>query len=110
MFRLHLNRIILIGQVTEKPQLRYVPSGAPLCSFSIEVMREKPNSNVAEEEHDVFPIIAWKDQALYCSQSIEKGNWVYCEGSLQIRTFGEAGPQKKTAVEVVLKDIFRLQQ
>ena len=110
MFRLHLNRIILIGQVNEKPELRYVPSGSPICSFSIEVLREKPSSTVAGEECDVFPIIAWNDQALYCSQSIEKGSWVYCEGSLQIRTFGEVGTQKKTTVEVILKDIFRLQQ
>ena len=109
MFRLHLNRIILIGQVTEKPILRYVPSGNPICSFSIQVLRENLNTASADEEYDVFPVVAWKEQALYCSQSIEKGSWVYGEGALQIRTFGEA-IQKKTTVEVILKDIFRLQQ
>ncbi len=100
----------MIGQITDKPELRYVPSGSPICSFSIEVLREKPSSTGTAEEYDIFPVIAWNDQALYCNQSIEKGSWVYCEGSLQIRTFGEVGAQKKTTVEVILKDIFRLQQ
>lgn len=100
----------MIGKVTDKPELRYVPSGSPICSFSVEVIRENPSSTGKAEEYDVFPIIAWNDQALYCNQSIEKGCWVYCEGSLQIRTFGEMGAQKRTTVEVILKDIFRLQQ
>ena len=110
MFKIHLNRIILIGQVCEKPILRYVPSGTPVCTFSIEVWRENLDSSIQDEERDIFPIVAWKEQALFCHQSIEKGGWVYCEGSLHIRSFEEKASQRKAEVEVILKDIFCLQQ
>ena len=110
MFKPQLNRIVLIGQVTEKPILRYVPTGAPVCTFMITVFREKLDTTADENQVDVFPIVAWKDQAIYCHRVLKKGDWVFCEGSMQLRSFGESTGQKRTEAQVLLKDIYCLHE
>jgi single-strand DNA-binding protein len=95
-----LNRIILIGRLTRDPELRYVPSGQPVASFSLAV--DRPFTNQAgERETDFIDIVAWRKLADQVSQHLSKGRLVAVEGRLQIRSWEAQDGQKRKAAEVV---------
>jgi len=95
-----LNRVILIGRLTRDPELRYVPSGQPVASFSLAV--DRPFTNQAgERETDFIDIVAWRKLADQVSQHLSKGRLVAVEGRLQVRTWETQDGQKRKAAEVV---------
>ncbi len=95
-----LNRIILIGRLTRDPELRYVPSGQPVASFSLAV--DRPFTNQAgERETDFIDIVAWRKLADQVSQHLSKGRLVAVEGRLQIRSYETQDGQKRKVAEVV---------
>lgn len=95
-----LNRIILIGRLTRDPELRYVPSGQPVASFSLAV--DRPFTNQAgERETDFIDVVAWRKLADQVSQHLSKGRLVAVEGRLQIRNWETQDGQKRKAAEVV---------
>lgn len=95
-----LNRVILIGRLTRDPELRYVPSGQPVASFSLAV--DRPFTNQAgERETDFIDIVAWRKLADQVSQHLSKGRLVAVEGRLQIRSWEAQDGQKRKAAEVV---------
>lgn len=95
-----LNRIILIGRLTRDPELRYVPSGQPVASFSLAVDRPFTNQQ-GERETDFIDIVAWRKLAEQVSQHLSKGRLVAVEGRLQIRSFETQDGQKRRVAEVV---------
>lgn len=95
-----LNRIILIGRLTRDPELRYVPSGHPVASFSLAVDRPFANQQ-GERETDFIDIVAWRKLADQVSQHLSKGRLVAVEGRLQIRSYETQDGQKRKATEVV---------
>ncbi|MBI3975936.1 MAG: single-stranded DNA-binding protein [Armatimonadetes bacterium] len=95
-----LNRVILIGRLTRDPELRYVPSGQPVASFSLAV--DRPFTNQAgERETDFIDIVAWRKLADQVSQHLSKGRLVAVEGRLQIRSYETQDGQKRKVAEVV---------
>jgi single-strand DNA-binding protein len=95
-----LNRIILIGRLTRDPELRYVPSGQPVASFTLAV--DRPFTNQAgERETDFIDIVAWRKLAEQVSQHLSKGRLVAVEGRLQIRSYETQDGQKRRVAEVV---------
>ncbi len=95
-----LNRVILIGRLTRDPELRYVPSGQPVASFTLAV--DRPFTNQAgERETDFIDIVAWRKLADQVSQHLSKGRLVAVEGRLQIRSYETQDGQKRKAAEIV---------
>jgi single-strand DNA-binding protein len=95
-----LNRIILIGRLTRDPELRYVPSGHPVSSFTLAVDRPFANQQ-GERETDFIDIVAWRKLAEQVSQHLSKGRLVAVEGRLQIRSYETQDGQKRRVAEVV---------
>ncbi|MDR7418930.1 MAG: single-stranded DNA-binding protein [Armatimonadota bacterium] len=95
-----LNRIILIGRLTRDPELRYVPSGHPVASFTLAVDRPFANQQ-GERETDFIDIVAWRKLAEQVSQHLSKGRLVAVEGRLQIRSYETQDGQKRKVSEVV---------
>ena len=95
-----LNRIVLIGRLTRDPELRYVPSGHPVASFSLAVDRPFANQQ-GERETDFIDIVAWRKLAEQVSQHLSKGRLVAVEGRLQIRSYETQDGQKRKVAEVV---------
>ncbi len=94
------NRIILIGRLTRDPELRYIPSGAPVSSFTLAV--DRPFKNQAgERETDFINIVAWRKLAEFVGQYLSKGRMIALEGRLQIRPWETQDGQKRTSAEVV---------
>jgi len=94
------NRIILIGRLTRDPELRYVPSGAPVASFTLAVDRPFRDQQ-GNRETDFIDIVAWRKLAEQVSQYMSKGRMVAVEGRLQIRSYETQDGQKRKVAEVV---------
>ncbi|MBI2202227.1 MAG: single-stranded DNA-binding protein [Armatimonadetes bacterium] len=95
-----LNRIILIGRLTRDPELRYVPSGHPVASFTLAVDRPFV-SQQGERGTDFIDIVAWRRLAEQVTQHLSKGRLVAVEGRLQIRSYETQDGQKRKVAEVV---------
>ncbi len=98
------NRIILIGRLTRDPELRYVPSGAPVASFTLAVDRPFKDQQ-GNRETDFIDIVAWRKLAEQVSQYMSKGRMVAVEGRLQIRSYETQDGQKRKVAEVVADGI-----
>ncbi|MER3457034.1 MAG: single-stranded DNA-binding protein [candidate division GAL15 bacterium] len=95
-----LNRVVLIGRLTRDPELRYLPSGQPVATFTLAV--DRPFSGAqGERKTDFIPVVAWRRLAEQVSQHLAKGRLVAVEGRLQIREYETQDGQRRRAVEVV---------
>lgn len=98
------NRVILIGRLTRDPELRYVPSGAPVASFTLAVDRPFRDQQ-GNRETDFIDVVAWRKLAEQVSQYVTKGRLVAVEGRLQIRSYETQDGQKRKVAEVVADGI-----
>jgi len=98
------NRIVLIGRLTRDPELRYLPSGAPVAGFTLAV--DRPFKNQAgERETDFVTITTWRKLAEQASRYLDKGRLVAVEGRLQIRSYETQDGQRRRVAEVVADGI-----
>ena len=95
-----LNSVVLIGNLTRDPELRYTPSGVPVCTLRLAVNRNFTNQQ-GEVETDYFNVIVWRNQAEKCAEYLSKGRQVAVTGRLQSRSWEGADGQKRTAIEIV---------
>lgn len=105
-----LNKVLLIGNLTRDPNLRYTPNNTAVCSFGIATNRSWTPTDGGEKQEKVeyHNIVAWSKLADICGQLLHKGDKVYVEGRLQTRDWkGEDGTQRKTT-EVVIDNMILL--
>lgn len=95
-----MNRVMLIGRITAKPELRYTGANLPYSRFSIAVNRTFSNSQ-GERETDFFNIVVWRKQAENVCNFLDKGSLVAVEGRLQQNSFEDKDGNKRSTVEVV---------
>lgn len=104
-----LNKVLLIGNLTRDPELRYTPSGSAVCSFGIATNRYWVTDTGEKKEDTQFHrIVAWNKLAEICSQLLGKGDKVYIEGRLQVRQWTGADGASRTTAEVVASDMILL--
>ena len=76
-------KIILIGHLGGDPQMRYIPDGTPVTSFSVATGRRWTDPNGQQQEKTVwFKVTAWRKLAETCNQFLTKGRLVMVEGDL----------------------------
>lgn len=101
-----LNRVILIGNLTRDPELRFTPSGSPVASFGLAVNRTYTNKQGERVESvDFFNIVAWAKLAELCAEYIRKGSPVAVEGRLQSRSWETEDKQKRSTVEIIAENV-----
>ncbi len=98
-----LNKIILIGRLTNEPELKYIPSGTPVASFTLAVDRPFVNKE-GEREADFIPIVVWRKQAENCANYLSKGSLVAVGGRMQVRTYDQDG-QRRYISEVIAETV-----
>ena len=104
--RASLNKVLLIGNLTRDPELRYTPSGAAVCTFGIATNRYYVASDGQKrEETEFIKIVSWNKLAELCSQLLVKGRKVYVEGRMQTRSWETPDGQNKQTTEVVIDDM-----
>ena len=98
------NRIILIGNLTKDPELRYTPQGTPVCNFRLAVNSRFKQGEDNKDETLFIDIVTFGKQAETCSQYLGKGKSVLTEGRLQERRW-ESDGQQRSKVEVVAQTV-----
>ncbi len=100
-----LNRVILIGNLTRDPELKYTPSGTAICSFGVATNRTWTTSDgQTKDEVQYHRIVAWQKLAELCGKLLTKGKKVYLEGRITYRTINGKDGQQKLLTEIVLDD------
>jgi single-strand DNA-binding protein len=94
------NKVILMGNLTRDPELRYTPNGTAVSTLSLAVNRI-PRSDSQEKEVDFFDIVAFGKQAENCSEYLRKGSPILVDGRLQQRRWETDEGQKRSKIEVV---------
>lgn len=99
------NQVILMGNLTRDPELRTIPSGQSVCSFSLALNRSyKGSDGEWQEATDYVDVVAWGALGERVTQYITKGRPVLVNGRLQSRSWEQEG-QKRSKVEVVAQDV-----
>src|SRR4051794_31863110 len=104
-----LNKVMLIGNVTRDPELRYMPSGTPQCTFTLATNRSwTTDSGEKKEDSEFHRIVAWQKLAELCDKLLTKGRKIYVEGRLSSRTWTGKDGQERTTTEVIIDDMVLL--
>ena len=97
----NLNRVLLIGNLTKDPELRYTPQGIAVVNLRLAVNRRFRNKNQEFKEETCFiTVVVWDKQAENCNQYLHKGSPVFIEGRLQSRSWEDSSGQKRNVIEV----------
>jgi single-strand DNA-binding protein len=104
-----LNKVMVIGQVGRDPEMRYMPNGKPVTSFSVATSRSWINSEGERcEETEWFNVVAWGNLAEICKQHLRKGQQVYVEGRLQTRSWEDREGKRFFRTELVANEMIIL--
>jgi single-strand DNA-binding protein len=99
------NKVILLGNLTRDPEVRYTPNGIAVASFAIAVNRKYKQGDETKEEVSYIDIVVFGKQAESCGQYISKGDSVLIDGRLQQRRWETEDGQKRSKVEVVAQSV-----
>ncbi|GBD96634.1 MAG TPA: single-stranded DNA-binding protein [Nitrospirae bacterium] len=102
------NKIILIGNLTRDPEMRYTPQGTSVCNFGIAVNRKYKQGEEAKEEVTFINVVVFGKHADVCGQYLNKGRSVLVEGRLQERRWETEDGQKRSKHEVVAQSVLFL--
>jgi single-strand DNA-binding protein len=95
------NRVVLAGNLTRDPELRFTQDGVPVASFSIAVNRVRSKS----ETVDFFNVSAWRELGETVVNYKKQGDPILVEGRLQYRTWQAQDGAKRSAVDVVADNV-----
>lgn len=100
------NKVLLMGNLTRDPELRYIPSGQAVCSFTVAVNRAyNAQSGEKKEEVSFIRVVVWAKTAENCNEYLKKGSPVFVEGRLQSRTWDAQDGTKRSTIEVVAQSV-----
>jgi single-strand DNA-binding protein len=92
----NLNKVMLIGNLTRDPELRYTPKGTAVADITLAINRIWNNEqNVRQEETIFVEVTLWGRQAELAQQYLSKGRLAYIEGRLQMDTWDDKETGKK---------------
>lgn len=104
-----LNKVLLIGNLTRDPEMKYTSSGAALCTFGIATNRSwKDNDGQLREEAEFHNLVAWNNIGEICYQLLAKGMQVYIEGSLRTRSWDDEDGNKRYRTEIKVNEMILL--
>lgn len=105
-----LNKVMLIGNLTKDPVVRYTPTSTAVASFSLATNRSWTPSEGGEKQEQVeyHNIVAWSKLAELVGQLLHKGDKVYVEGRLQTRDWKTNEGQDRRTTEIVIDEMLML--
>lgn len=99
---MYLNKAIIIGNLTKDPEIRALPSGVKVASFSVATNRVwKDKNGVKQENVDYHNVVVFGRQADIVGQYMKKGSSILVEGRMQTRSWDDAAGVKKYRTEIV---------
>jgi len=95
------NKVLLMGNLTKDPELRFTPQGMAVANLRLAVNRKfRTKTQELKEEVCFITVVVWNKQAETCNQYLHKGSPIFVEGMLQSRSWEDASGQKRSVVEV----------
>jgi len=103
----NLNRVLLIGNLTRDPEIRYTPKGTAVADIGIAVNRIYSGDDGEKKEETTFvDVTLWSRQAEIAGQYLKKGRPVFIEGRLQLDTWDDKQTgQKRSRLRVVCENM-----
>ena len=103
----NLNRVLLIGNLTRDPELRYTPKGTAVTEIGLAVNRIYSGEDGEKKEETTFVgVTLWARQAEIAGQYLKKGRPVFIEGRLQLDTWDDKQTgQKRSRLRVVAENL-----
>jgi single-strand DNA-binding protein len=100
---MYLNKAMIIGNLTRDPEIKALPSGIKVASFSVATNRVwKDKNGVKQENVDYHNVVVFGKQAEIVGQYMRKGSSILVEGRMQTRSWDDASGVKKYRTEVVV--------
>jgi single-strand DNA-binding protein len=96
-----LNKVLLIGNLTRDPDLRYTSTGTAVANLRLAVNRTFVVQGDKREETLFIDVVAWGKQAEACGEYLAKGSAIFVDGRLQSREYEVKDGGKRTVIEVV---------
>ncbi len=101
-----VNKVILIGRLGAKPELRNTPSGAAVANFNMATNESWVDKNNQKQERTEWHrVVVWGRLAQLCMDYLDKGRQVYLEGRLQTRQWQDKDGATKYTTEVVASTV-----
>jgi single-strand DNA-binding protein len=95
------NKVLLMGNLTKDPELRYTPQGTAVANLRMAVNRRYRDKNQELKEEVCFiTAVVWNKQAETCNQYLHKGSSLFVEGRLQSRSWEDNTGAKRSVIEV----------
>lgn len=98
-----MNKLIIIGNLTADPELRTIPSGVSVCTFTVAVNRRF--SSKEERQTDFFRVAAWRQLGENCSKFLSKGRKVCVIGEVTARAYEGKDGTLRASLEVTADDV-----
>ena len=102
----NLNKVFLIGNLARDPELRYIPNGTAVATFTVASGRTYTLATGEKKEETCFVrVVVWGRRAEVCGEYLSKGSPVFVEGRLQSRSWETPEGQKRSVIEVVAQNV-----
>ena len=99
-----MNKLTIIGNLTADPELRTIPSGISVCTFTVAVNR-RYSSNKDERQTDFFRVAAWRQLGENCSRYLAKGKKVCVIGEVSARAYEGKDGSMRASLEVTADEV-----
>lgn len=104
-----INKVILVGNLGQDPELRYTGSGTAVCNMRLATNESYKDSNgQMVDKTEWHSVVAWSRLAEICGEYLKKGSQVYFEGSLQTRSYDDKEGVTKWITEIKAKEMMML--
>lgn len=98
-----MNKCVIIGNLTRKPELRSTQEGVPVCNFTVAVNRHKKREG--QPDADYFRVTAWRALGELCARYLDKGRKVMVCGLVSARAYTGADKVVYAALELVADEV-----
>jgi single-strand DNA-binding protein len=100
------NQVMLVGNLTDDPELKYTPNGAAVANFRLAVTpRVKDGDTWRDGDTSFFRVNVWRDQAEHVTETLQKGNRAIVVGRLRTRSWETPEGEKRSVTEVEADEI-----
>ena len=104
-----LNKVMIIGNLGNDPEMRFTPNGNPVTSFRIATSRNYTSpEGERRQETEWFDVVTWNRLAETCNQFLAKGRRAYVEGRLRTRSWEGQDGQRRSRIEIIANRVLFL--
>lgn len=103
----NVNKVMLLGNLTRDPELRYTPQGSAVCEFALAMNYSYTNKQSGQkvEEVSFIDIVAWGRTGEICAEYLKKGRQVFVEGRLKQDRWESPEGKKMSKIRVIAENV-----